>query len=236
VRLERHRAGIVLDLDPMAPVDLPIREGLQGLPRWARVAFAARCARRVEPLFRQAWPDAPVELVEAVQRAVECAETSASVASIRYVAPERALAADEAAHRASFAPKPVASGGAYDCAHAAANAAGTVAYPAEAAMGAYYAALDAAQALESILGEDSRSILDDLEALVRAAREGKWTDETAVPPDFFAPLPGAPLDEHERARIAAYHDWERAGRPQLSKEEQERMYFVALGRIRRKQR
>lgn len=39
--------------------------------------FAARCARRVLPLFQQAWPDAPNEASLTVQRAVELAEHAA---------------------------------------------------------------------------------------------------------------------------------------------------------------
>ena len=48
------------------------------LPRWAKVAFAARCARRVLPVFHQKWPDAPLELFTALQYATETCEWLAS--------------------------------------------------------------------------------------------------------------------------------------------------------------
>jgi len=35
-------------------VDIPEEEDLKKLPRWAIVAFAARCARRVQPLYLKA--------------------------------------------------------------------------------------------------------------------------------------------------------------------------------------
>jgi hypothetical protein len=48
------------------------------LPRWAKVAFAARCARRVLPIFHQKWPDAPIELFTALQYATDTCEWLAS--------------------------------------------------------------------------------------------------------------------------------------------------------------
>jgi hypothetical protein len=48
------------------------------LPHWGRVAFAAGCARRVQPLFAEAWPDAIHDRVAAVERAIALAEQSAA--------------------------------------------------------------------------------------------------------------------------------------------------------------
>jgi hypothetical protein len=48
------------------------------LPHWTRVAFAARCARRVQPLFAQAWPNATPDRVTAVEQAIALAERSAA--------------------------------------------------------------------------------------------------------------------------------------------------------------
>jgi hypothetical protein len=48
------------------------------LPHWSRVAFAARCARRVQPLFQRAWPDATAGRKAAVEKAIQLAEQSAS--------------------------------------------------------------------------------------------------------------------------------------------------------------
>ena len=50
------------------------KEDFEKLPRWAVVAFAARCARRVQPLFKAGWPDAPGDSIRAVEHAVDTAE------------------------------------------------------------------------------------------------------------------------------------------------------------------
>lgn len=216
-----------------------LRDELKAIPRWARVAFAARCARRVEPLLRVAWPDVRSDHVAAVARAIDYAEKSAARAEAdSELARGLALSADIVAERAASNTEAVARGGAYDVAHAATNAVGAVAYLKEAVSGAYYAAVDAASALAKIVGEDDTAIRADLEQLRKTARKARWTSETAVPPTFFAPLPPreAPpprLSEDEAARIEAYRAWERAGRPSLSPADQERMYFEALDRVRR---
>jgi hypothetical protein len=48
------------------------------LPHWKRVAFAARCARRVRPLFDEAWPEATAKRVAAIDLAITLAERSAA--------------------------------------------------------------------------------------------------------------------------------------------------------------
>src|SRR5207302_6233345 len=50
------------------------------LPHWARVAFAAHCARQAFPIFRRYWPNATAERVNAVKRAILLAEDSAAKA------------------------------------------------------------------------------------------------------------------------------------------------------------
>lgn len=62
----------------MSEPKLPTREDIAKLPRWARVAFAARCARRALPLFKQHWPAAPDVHLRAVELAVSVAEHAAA--------------------------------------------------------------------------------------------------------------------------------------------------------------
>lgn len=50
---------------------------LQLLPHWSRVAFTAQCARRVQPLFTEAWPEATPARVASVEQAIILAERSA---------------------------------------------------------------------------------------------------------------------------------------------------------------
>jgi hypothetical protein len=61
-------------------VTLPTQEEIAALPRWAKVAFAARCTRRVLPVFKHNWPAAPKKHLDAVKKAVEVAERAASAA------------------------------------------------------------------------------------------------------------------------------------------------------------
>jgi len=55
---------------------IPTKEELSRLPRRAVVAFAARCARRVQPIFA-AWSGATQEHIAAVDRAISLAEAYA---------------------------------------------------------------------------------------------------------------------------------------------------------------
>jgi len=70
------------------------------LPHWTRVAFAARCARRVQPLFAEAWPEAPQTRVAAVERAIALAERSATRQQACDGLEDAALGAIQAAGRA----------------------------------------------------------------------------------------------------------------------------------------
>src|SRR4051812_42839932 len=89
---------------------VPTEQDLAALPLWARVAFAARCARRVLPLYRAAWPDAPAEHVAALQIAVGWGEGAAAVGGGRLLSPvadrsrvvNKALKAREAAPDAAI--------------------------------------------------------------------------------------------------------------------------------------
>ncbi len=56
------------------------KEELDKLPRWARVAFVARCARHVQPLFVARW-GASQEQIDAVEQAICVAERSADCAA-----------------------------------------------------------------------------------------------------------------------------------------------------------
>ena len=58
--------------------DIPTQEEITQLPRWARVAFAARCARHVQPVFGAAWSDAPQKYIDALEEAISFAETLAA--------------------------------------------------------------------------------------------------------------------------------------------------------------
>ncbi len=131
------------------------KEELRKLPRWACVAFAARCARRVQPLFKFGWPGAPDEHVRAVDRAIALAEESAHMGradSLILDAARAAYAANAAARAANAAAR------AANAANAAARAARAAAYAANAAANAANDAdadADAADAAAAARGADA---------------------------------------------------------------------------------
>lgn len=60
-----------------SPKELPTESDLSTLPEFARIALAARAARRGQPIFTLGWPQAPQVQINAVDRAIELAERSA---------------------------------------------------------------------------------------------------------------------------------------------------------------
>lgn len=159
---------------------VPTRDEIERLPRWARVALAARCARRVLPAFGFFWTNAPEHHRRAVERAVGVAEGAANDrAADTYAAAQAAFDAADA---------PAAIGAAY------------VAKAAHFALARAWAAdvLDAVEPAAEILFRAAttdtpltaqlRCIRRDFARLKRLAREQKWTDDTPVPPSVFGPM------------------------------------------------
>jgi hypothetical protein len=151
----------------VAEVTLPTKEEIAQLPRWARVAFAARCARRALPLFSKYWPYARKDRVETATRAVEVTERSASVA-IAFPVDYTPLSPD-----------------AYSTATAAAahSAAFTVPFHAIDAHHTANAVTHTARA-----GVARSRIRQDFELLLVKCRRLGWTDDTPVPPSVFPPI------------------------------------------------
>jgi len=183
----------------------PTAEDLLELPRWARVAFAVRCGRRVQPLFTQFWPDAPATYVEAIEQALT---TAASMARVPTSAHDTAIvshwrAADAVAAAAPASPAALVAETAARAAEAASRAA-TARAGAPRAADAYAAAraADAAVAARTDGRADSiRAVWRDYECLLAASkgrlqadiesglsREDPWTDETPVDASSVGPL------------------------------------------------
>jgi hypothetical protein len=163
------------------PVRLPTEEELRALPRWAVVAFAARCARRVQPLFTHFWPKAPREHIEAVDRAISLTQASAADPSSVSTYEVRAAAdyVDDAYVAATAADIPEA---AYATSPAA-NAAHAAAADADSAFLGAFLTARAARAADAVV-----AMRRDYELLRAAAASEGWTDDTPVPPEFFGPL------------------------------------------------
>jgi len=184
---------------------LPTEEELSELPRWARVAYAARCARRVRPLFKHFWPEAPEEHIEAVDNACRLSAASAAypAAVARAAAAARTAAIFTAAYDAAN-PRFVAAAAvarsavAYAAAYAAADArsAAAAATAARSVTDAYafaYALTEAAYA-SSASDAAARRDFNLLHKLAQGAASADWgertpwTDETPVDPDLLGPL------------------------------------------------
>ena len=178
---------------------LPTWEEIRQLPRWARVAFAAHCARRVLPLYAADWPDAPPHRAAAVDQAVRYAEVAATTL-VADAAEARGTAADarETAAEAERLGRLVAA----DIAHAAAAAADAVRAAADAERDVTDATRDTARAAAAAALRAAAAFRDesagalirrDFDAVLSHALANGWTAGTAVPPDTFGKTLGVPM-------------------------------------------
>ena len=170
---------------------------LKDIPRWGCVAFAARCARRVQPLFVKSWPDAPQEHIDAIEKAIDLAELMAADPSVR-----NRGAADTGANAAAAARAAANAKANARTAHAAAYAANAaVAYTDvadvadAAARAAAYAAYAAYAYADVAFADDlGNNIRNDVQALQAAHEKGLIDENGSVPQSLFGPLwpDGAP--------------------------------------------
>lgn len=177
---------------------LPTKQEISELPCRAIVAFAARCARRVQPIFELTWPDAPKKYKEAVANAIQFAEAKASKGTFDAARAHRAAdaAADAAkAVRATYyaaktaihAARTALTADTFGYADAWSYTEVCVASANEAEKSAF-AALYSAKAGNIAESECAFYIKADLEKLKQAAKKEHWTNETPVLPEFFGPL------------------------------------------------
>lgn len=171
---------------------IPSTAELKQLPRWARVAFAARCAGRVRPLYLHARPVALSGDLEAIDTAIAIAANAAARAA-------HAARADAARVDAYVDDHYVdAAGHAARAAVLAARAAAAVhgARAAAAAHAAVHAAGEAAAIAAGFANSDAvaRAIRSDFESIRRRAADERWDDDTPVAQEVFGPMwpEGAP--------------------------------------------
>lgn len=182
----------------LAEKAIPTKEEISQLPQRAIVAFAARSARRVQPLFTAPWPKDPKDHAKAVEIAISCAEGTLDQyrdASVYAVAAadgctgvaERAADAVYAATRAAELTYAGVGHGLDDNSSAA--------YAAKAAKAAAEAAW--ARAIIYDIIDDttwaaakamSSAIRCDFELLIKKAKNEKWDDYRHVLPSEFGPL------------------------------------------------
>lgn len=158
---------------------LPTEEEIAKLPRWARVAFAARCARRSLPVCRETWDSSAPVPMERLARTIALAEEAASSATelkqsdaefaektVRYCEQHLEMYAASVAHSALTAVRLA------------------TAYRGEDVH--FGSAINAVNAMDD--READIAVSRDLEHLVRLSKLNTWMDETPVPPEVFGPL------------------------------------------------
>lgn len=153
----------------------PTVEELQQLPRWAIVAFAARCVRRMQsllyPYVRSEEDDFESECMRG--RIVDAEKAAAKGGGSNCLA---ALAARQASILASGGfvlierlPRRLSSAAGY-AAHAATRS------------------VDAVKGRELTITEVVAAIRQDFELLIEHAKSEQWTDDTPVARSVFGPL------------------------------------------------
>ena len=155
-----------------------LKDRVMALPRWAQVAFTARCARRVHPVFLE-WAEGSPAQKTAVARAIEAAEVAGGSAlctgaSVRCVAVPRSAGKAYAVAQAAYAAYRAAGEdvGAEEAVKEAIGATVRV---------AVMVGPEAAKSVEA-------GMLRDLEQLRGAGAVERWTNETPVAREFFGPL------------------------------------------------
>ena len=170
-------------------------EELERLPKWAQVAFAARCARRVQPLFLKLWPTAPQEHIAAIEKAIAISEQTASNAKIYPVETYINIytAVQVIANETSTADN-VAAAAAYAAAAYSTAPNAMYNYSAYSAYATAANAVDDAAVADIVYGDAETNIKAiqamrrDFEQLCDAAEQRQWTDSTPVPPEFFGSM------------------------------------------------
>lgn len=174
----------------------------EALPHWARVAFAARCARRVQYLLRRHWPDVKQVRIDAVERAIDLAERSAAHAGamegLKDAIPNAVIAAGAALRQMYGMPDPTEPSPSNESdaviasllAKVAENAAEAAKTPEQDSVKFARAAFAFAQKVAVDAGDAfiAKDMRRDFAILRRVARVKGWTDQTPVPPSFFALL------------------------------------------------
>jgi hypothetical protein len=175
------------DAGRTAPVT---EEELKQLPRWAIVAFAARCARRVQPLYVKHNPDAMPNHVQAIDKAITLAEATASGGVATDMELRDAIRVALAAANAAYVPNAPAADVAYTAAHAAAALAANAANAALVSNAAAFAAANAAANAANVanVAAFAYAARADYDLLLELAKRLHWTDASPVDVGLLGPL------------------------------------------------
>lgn len=169
------------------------KEQLSQLPSIACVAFATRCARRVQPLFLVSWPEAPQRLYQLLDGAIETVEEfTRGVDRTTSTFAFNAMSAVKAAAHAN-APQAAVVASTVACATYALAAVGFGDFSAtHAAQGADYAVqvfqFEPGKLTTEGLGMCVDAMKIDILRIEEGLKQGMVDTRKALPPDFLGPL------------------------------------------------
>ncbi len=190
--MEDHRVRSDADSEQLfSQTGIPTIRRMTTLPMWATVAFAARCARRIQPFIHLYWPDMPAVhkgAVETCLRAAELRADSLDPVDIDAVIHQISDAGNEANQLRSKSGHLIAN----RCSRAISTVLVT-AYAIKSALrrNKWYAADNASDsancACRSV--EANYQIVDDIRAdlhdITQAADSAGWDDNSVEPLHFF---------------------------------------------------
>ncbi|MFG0246886.1 MAG: hypothetical protein ACF8MF_12635 [Phycisphaerales bacterium JB052] len=166
-------------------LSLPTEEEIAKLPKWAKLAFAARCARRVLPLYQFHTPEASKDDLDHLDYMVGLHEGFAANASFTLSSDHKHVPGD-------------ASGISVNAANSmAAGVAGVIDELRDIRSPLEHDELDAKSVIYHLVKRSARStnsethlqqIRADLKLLELLSLQEKWTDDTPVPPEVFGPM------------------------------------------------
>lgn len=171
------------------PPTLPTEEEIAKLPRWARVAFAARCARRVLHLYYTYRPRTEKLAHRSLRYKIQDPEWSVRQAELSAASAQSTTDSKtgylEAAGIA-YSPHDVGDQIAHNATQAAAYAAADAGDDSrsERAKFAMNCSVVASKPLADVTGVVRR----DFDHLIRIATAKQWDNSTPVPPEVFGPL------------------------------------------------
>jgi hypothetical protein len=172
------------------PKGVPDKRDMLTIPRWARVALAARTLRRIQPLLLASWPKATRKAQRGVEWAIAEGESAASQGSPTPDLNDAGMAAMRAradapmtavtANFLAFAASRVSFG----CHQLSASDAQIALREALMALHQFERDHKAPGCKRGIL----EAIWNDFHRLKSASKRGKWTDQTPVSADFFGSM------------------------------------------------
>jgi hypothetical protein len=170
--------------------NVPSDRDMQAIPRWARVALAARTLRRIQPLLLASWPKATRKYRQGVEWAIAEGERAAAQGRSTPDLQEAGMAAMDVygsepmdattANFLTFAASRVSFGGQQR------NASDAQLSLKDALLAV--SCFEEEHAAPGVKKASLEGIWADFQELKESSKREKWTDNTPVNPDSFGPM------------------------------------------------